>query len=523
MGSSDATCEDVVPVSRALYWRLSTFVLLGLSVPRLIAQQPGTLELKGGVVDSRNSSPVAEATVELKYCVQIADGWRETALTDPDGKFYFPAVPEGMCELSVEHRGFLAHRGHVDTSSELTIRLAPQASISGAVADENGKPLRGLRVGTVCRKGVDGCGDFTVTASAVTDDDGRFLLSNLRAGRHVVCIDRQAADEPKGELYYGLSCIPATPRGRAAPWIDLGAGESTEISLQVIPQHVLKVSGKIANPDGGFFARLDAVEPKTLLSDPPLGVPRNRKAGEFEFQALHAGTYSLVVSSADQTRHTRQLVEVVSEDITDLKLTLLPVPIASGRLLTDNGVPWIRRETSLSATAAEFDSTEPVVLAEDGAFQIAMVFPAIRLSVSSLGWCVHPAIVNGRDILTEEVPLGAEPPLIEIVLSHVCGSVDGRIRTTRDIELDPTQIVLLRRNGSLLERAGVTGTSGYRGPSFTFDRVQPGRYLLFAWPITAEVDYLNSDILKDYEMFGREIEVREGVASKVELEIVRLH
>lgn len=138
---------------------------------------PGTRNstVTGQVLD-QNDSPVRGATVK-------ADG--RTATTNMNGTFVLEQVRDGIVEVdaSVRDAG-VDYRGRTyailtsgEQRSNANIVVSPTGSvgrISGRVFDRSGFLLQGVAVFAY-----SGAGS---AARAYTDDDGRFLLSDLRAG-----------------------------------------------------------------------------------------------------------------------------------------------------------------------------------------------------------------------------------------------------------------------------------------------------------------------------------------------------
>ena len=77
-------------------------------------------------------------------------------LTGPDGEFSFDGVPQGRMQVSAKKPGYFAGRGGVPQrstifiagpdSGKLSIKLWPEAIISGRVLGKDGEPLENANV-----------------------------------------------------------------------------------------------------------------------------------------------------------------------------------------------------------------------------------------------------------------------------------------------------------------------------------------------------------------------------------------
>ncbi len=143
----------------------------------------GTLALRGRVV-GRVVNPagggVAGVTVASRSAV--GDG---VVVTGPDGGFDIGGIDTGWAhELAVTRpAGWYVTPGETlpyaiapGATFSPTIVLCPAARIAGRVTGSAGAPLPGIRVERLASDGA------TVMAAAVTGADGRYLLSDLRAG-----------------------------------------------------------------------------------------------------------------------------------------------------------------------------------------------------------------------------------------------------------------------------------------------------------------------------------------------------
>jgi hypothetical protein len=47
-------------------------------------------------------------------------------------------------------------------------------------------------------------------------------------------------------------------------------------------------------------------------------------------------------------------------------------------------------------------------------------------------------------------------------------------------------------------------------PVFQFQVVTPGDYVLYVWPVEAQVEYANAEYMRQFESYGQTVTVTEG-------------
>ncbi|HXP42553.1 MAG TPA: carboxypeptidase-like regulatory domain-containing protein, partial [Candidatus Acidoferrales bacterium] len=72
---------------------------------------------------------------------------------------------------------------------DITLKLIPEAILSGKVIDQNGQPLQGLRVLLKTLQVHDGLRRWQQVQSRTTSVDGEFRFAELRAGKYSLATD----------------------------------------------------------------------------------------------------------------------------------------------------------------------------------------------------------------------------------------------------------------------------------------------------------------------------------------------
>jgi hypothetical protein len=129
--------------------------------------QPARIE--GQIVSATTGEPLKKASVRLNPNFQpTPNGPTPTAYaiaTEADGKFVFNDISPGTYTLSATRTGFVAQSYgsrtpgmnptplKLDAGQEMkgiAIKLTPQAMIYGRVVDEDGEPMSGVGIQTMC-------------------------------------------------------------------------------------------------------------------------------------------------------------------------------------------------------------------------------------------------------------------------------------------------------------------------------------------------------------------------------------
>jgi protocatechuate 3,4-dioxygenase beta subunit len=117
------------------------------------------------------------------------------------GRLELDGLWPGEQEVRVTKPGFLRARVKVVLAEgerkEHEVVLVPAATISGVLLDERGKPRAGVRVEVECKEPEPPGERHEVPAGrAETDAQGRFVLSGLRPGQHVLTVHGENLDLP---------------------------------------------------------------------------------------------------------------------------------------------------------------------------------------------------------------------------------------------------------------------------------------------------------------------------------------
>src|SRR5580700_11887946 len=130
---------------------LCRWLLLPLAIAHLAAQTvPERACVEGQVVNQRTGVPIAGAQLTLAG----SDGSRSQAAADRKGHFNFSGLEAGHYRVQTQRSGFvplpwattILTLAAGEQIKDFTVRLTPQAAISGALLDADGAPVANVYV-----------------------------------------------------------------------------------------------------------------------------------------------------------------------------------------------------------------------------------------------------------------------------------------------------------------------------------------------------------------------------------------
>lgn len=168
--------------------------------------------IAGIAVSKIDAHPLARARITVTDTKDSKKS--ESFITAEDGRFAFTGVPAGKYSLSGEKREFItgAYDQHdeyataivtgagLDTE-HLTLRLAPNAIITGKILDEAGEPVRHANVTLYKDDHSQGVDQIRQFRGATTDDLGEYELTPLPPGTYFLSASAKPwyAVHPRGD------------------------------------------------------------------------------------------------------------------------------------------------------------------------------------------------------------------------------------------------------------------------------------------------------------------------------------
>jgi hypothetical protein len=505
-----------------------------------------TYSLSGIVLNSVTGEPVRRALV------QVAGPPLTTAnpmalLTDSEGRFEFPDLPEADITVAARKPGFFSDQElhpenyqppivHLGANTPSTVlKLLPESSISGHVATVSGEPLEDTPVRVFFQRTVDGRKHWELRSQTAADEDGQFHITGLVPGRYLVAAGPNLGlirpplpgTRTPREEGFGPLLFPGVPELESATLISVLPGQQAQAEFAVKSEPVFKVSGTVSGA-AGLNGSLQFV----ARSGDALNWSGNFDAQTGKFDSrIAAGSYSLRFRAADPSGlvTAADLPLTVSSDVSGVNLVpgaafSLPVHVeerpsasagenAPGATTSpfrfggsDTGpnslvppqlpcpqVRLIPTEAPLEEEALQAD----LVNNQPASFAVRNLVPG-RYSVEIVcnpPWYVQSATNGNTDVLRDDLVIAAghRPDPLEIVVRDDGTMLMGSLRA--DGEPVRGNVLLIPEQASLaqakLTMAAPTG-------EFGFISVAPGDYKLLGFDSVDGLEFRNPDVLAPY-------------------------
>jgi hypothetical protein len=443
-----------------------------------VPQDPDKARLEGQVLNAATGEPLRKTRLTLRMNVaalkdQSAPKPPETTYTvtsDATGKFEFANVDPGDFQLTAIHDGFASARlgnlgdgkktepiflNRADRKTSFTIKMVPYGAIAGVVLDEDGDPIRNLRVSAMIYRYTSSGRVLEDVKSAESNDLGEYRLFDLPAGRYFVKINPRPVNlgGGKDDASYGSMFYPGVAQISSAIPQDVGPGQQLRgLGFNLRKTRVATIRGKIIAPPDAASVNAGLLIATEGGSSSTSGNVDDKKTGKFEFAGIPPGP---IYVTGDYTHNgvrydTFVPVEVGSSDIDGLELRPIPPSDITGEVLVE-GVPAFdlsKIGLSLDGASAGHNSQMPPTIGKDGRLLIRGITPGkYRLSLSRLqGLYVKSIRWGTTDITDTALDLTAGvPPRTElaIVLGSDGGELTGAVANEKSEPVQGAMVTLV--------------------------------------------------------------------------------
>jgi hypothetical protein len=343
----------------------------------------------------------------------------------------------------------------------------------------------------------------------LTDDKGNYRLFGVPPGEYFV--HAQSTSSDRVTAYY-----PGVPFADAAIPILVSTFELAGIDFKLGIGARYSVSLKVAGlqelpPDFQFRLR-----PKGKLDSfgPGITLPAKENA-VYRIPEVSPASYTLEIQSNPRD------IQTVDVDILDKDIDLGTVAIQpkatitiEGRVTFAGGVPTTLNVILRPENLPSFASGQA---APDAQGETAFSIPRLSVGTYRVGTSFLPdryllaARYNGRDVLGSGLSVESNSAgKLELVIDGPPGSASGTVRDNRDEPASDAFVVLVpapdRRGNADLYSTVMSDQLG----RFSFAKITPGEYSLFAWESMQPNAYRNAEWLKEYELHAVRITVDKG-------------
>jgi hypothetical protein len=557
-----------------------------LAALMLLVQAPGQAgqaapaAIEGVAQHAVTGAPITGARVTLMRFVRVSNefGGAEpaaAAVTDPQGHFRFPDLPEGAYAVQISLDGYffltdthlppaanqrpggaaLVELTRGRSITDVVFRAVPAGTIAGRIINTTGEPVTGISV-EAFKKVYDAAGgqQFSASGATMTNEQGQFRIA-VRPGRgyYVVARDSRAIREPER---YGGAIYPGVMDAAAATTTDVGSGATVVLkNLTIRPQRLFAIRGRVIDSGTGRPPRDAAVWITTaalLGGETITAMPvYDRATGAFETR-VGAGSYALgatvpnaplapTAPSAPMLMPpmtAEALVTILNADVSEIVLRVVRPPVSiGGRLSLDQqrisslpGWERIRVVLTPSRNGVPMLSNSPappnLLVTPDGTFQLfGSMLGEFRLNVTGLPGDAFVQAARFGDAEALQQPLrltGTSSDTLDIVISTTGGRIEGSVVVAeRDL---PARVQVVVVPDQRERRDLFRATTPDRDGRFTIRGVAPGSYKAFAFTELAPFEYFDPAVIAGAERSGAgvKVQVTQSSIAKIDLRVTKI-
>jgi hypothetical protein len=431
----------------------------------------------------------------------------------PNGSFSFNGLAAGNWQLRATRDGYLpAMQTGPSAAGDYTLRLAPEATISGTIVGEDGTSVNQMQIRAV-RQSVLGGGAF---AGATSDEKGEFRITGVAAG------------------HYSLYCSPSSSETKYVPGqcpgataLDVAEGQNrTGVAIRLHANALVEIRGKVENQldPAAHFQILYAPQSADQLSYVEPRVASVQPDGTFELKDVFPDrSWSLTLMSVHGLAKAvgMKTVAVKEQNVSDVVLTAgAPVDV-KGTLRMDPPGP-IAPASMIVLRLADTPTAMPIRItpAADGSF----TFPNLArghylLAVNSGRAYVVSAKYGEQDVLNSGLDLTREKSTLEIVAGTASAEMDVTVRGTNEHPAGGAFVLLVpdppQQNRRELYRAQRVGNDGHA----SLMSIAPGKYRLIALDAAEMMGGFSMDAIDRVSSHGTSVTVEKGAKSQAAVDI----
>jgi hypothetical protein len=473
-----------------------------------------------------------------------------STVTDSEGRFSFPGVPDGKFALHASHRGYIGsdYDEHETVSTaivtgenpetaalditRLQFRLAPQAVLYGTIAEDSGDPVPGAQISLYRQDLSRGAGSTVRASMAGADDQGNYEIANLPPGNYFLSVtgtpwyatqpqigsNAKRTNQPRSPLdvAYPVTFYPdATDAAFAAP-VAVAAGDRVQINLTLHPTPSLHLTMRlpIDGPNRPItvpqlrqdvFGTSNYIQPRMSVDAPDQKKDRY-SATIIELSGIAPGQYEMVVagSNADSGRETT--LNLADDQTLDVSAAT-PLADISGKLVpaTAGKLP---ASLYLMLNPQEGENPVTAPLESDGSFHFRSVRPGTYELVVGAGeypMTVTRITASGATVTGRLIRIGSEPVTLTATIGESTAILHGFAR--RNGKSAPGVFLLLVPSSPNAGREAWRTNQSDSDGSFDFPQVMPGDYTLLAIQEGWGLDWAHPESIARYLPGGLKVTV----------------
>jgi hypothetical protein len=463
-----------------------------------------TAAVEGVAVNQTTGRPMAGVHVRFVIASPSGDEQPYGAVSDGKGHFSIAGLPAGTYLATAQTRGFVyappKSKGPFrrvplkagEQIADFKIEMAPEATISGHVFDDNGDPVQTqvhtegeaepvMYVGFGGNASSDERGEFHMSVGP-----GKYYVVAEPLGRFINQVPEVRTDGSVPAIYGKTYHPSAAAKTKAVPVEAAAGAELTGIAIHLARQgRAFSIGGTVTGAMEGATAMVTLVQGEDaahIWSRMPAGLDSH-----FLFANQEPGAYRLLGYQRNgKTRLYSQPVDVNldSGDATGVNLALAPGGELHGKFEIAGGAGTEKFSVSLETHGYFWDppaSTE----VEQGAFHLTDIGPVhYRLKVTPLEENAYLKSVRLDDAETPEDDLDltrlSPASSLKIVVNRNGGQIGGKLLDKNGDPLGPAlAMVLLASDGKEIDFEHSLKTT--KDGTYRFQAIRPGKYRLLAF------------------------------------------
>lgn len=507
---------------------LSTLWLLSSLVTMAFAQTEAnqTSSVAGRV--TREGAPIANVSVIAQRANQLG-GWEHPGVsvkTDGDGRYHLAGLKAGSYLLSVRAIYDLLvwegiNRTAISPGKTVVLRAGESVAdmdflvikggvIAGTITDENGKPVVRAEVTLIWYLGNESERHRASYAplhwyqSNSTDEQGRYRLSGLPAGKYLVRIGNETSRPVSRSKSYPATFYPSTTDDAKAKVIEIeDGGIATGIDIKLgQPEALFTAHGRIIDAVTGAPMVGVRIRYATLFS---IGDPirswritreRTNAQGEFQLPGLPPGKHAALLEAADAPDFYTEFArfEIDAADVKGVELKAARGSTITGIVTIEGAksqtLPPDRNKLVIVSSYDKGELQAPTIVSHpnpDGSFRLIGLKPGnIRLFINNANFS-GPRIFlfrserNGVAVPDHMIPVrpGENVTGVRLVIGSGTGVVRGHLTFTGGTlpAGGPLHVFVRQMKGEVVQdlRPALVDAAG----RFLFEGLLPGEYQFY--------------------------------------------
>jgi len=475
----------------------------------------------------------------------VPPGDSHPAATDEQGRFVFENLKPGSYRLEGEHAGFIQSlladatgtpvilRLAAGETADVTLKLTPQAAISGRVLDSDGNAWvhANLEVyRSVFSRGKRG---LQTKGGGEIDDQGHFRVAGLPAGTYYVkahpSAEWERAHRSASESHLQSAWYPDSLDAEGSTPIVLSPGQDLsgiEIRLRRGATYRIRgtVSGldSVPNPSG---------RARSVWASSTSGPGGNAysgylsPSGSFEIQGVASGEYDVGLAQGMPPvglGHVK--VRIDDRDADDVSIEAARVQPLKGalRFQENEGGPISGLLIGFISLDSQ-DRSRQTYTRADGSFDFQLVLPGRYRVIANGGFIgqryyLKLVRIEDRESRGSIVSLTEADSSIEVVLSAEGGRVAVNMKQEDTAALASAGKVVLIPDIDSAEERGYGTLTAVRDQNggFSIENIAPGAYRLLAFENVPDEAWVDPEFWKEIRSKGAELSISEGESKTVE-------